>query len=169
MIFGHLAIAALIKHFAPETQTAPLLLGSVFPDIGDKGIKVARGLHEGRSLFHSLLGLGIAVLCGRLFRDRAAGRSWLIGFAAHLAADAGGDVPWLYPFAYYEFSFRPYSYWEKVKRTVTHPRPVETALILWALLVWSRRVLRGRIKPTTSPGPAPGERAARQPVPGSEG
>ena len=60
---------------------------------------------------------------------------------AHLAADLEGDIPWFYPLIEYEFRYYPYTYRQKLIRLITHPRPLESLLTLWALieLVASRK------------------------------
>ena len=134
MIIGHLATAVLLKNHYPQEETLPLFIGSIFPDIGDKSIKYARKIYEGRTLFHSLLGFALTVAILSLFAKRSTVRSWVIGYALHLLCDTGGTVPWLYPFVRYEHAYSPYSYPQKVVRLITSPKLAETALVIWAII-----------------------------------
>ena len=141
MIIGHLALVVLIKNRAPSTATIPLLAGSLLPDVGDKALKYMIKGDEGRTFFHSLLGTTAFLAAVSIFGRPAWRRSWVIGYVAHLAADLEGDIPWFYPLIEYEFRYYPYTYRQKLIRLITHPRPLESLLTLWALieLVASRK------------------------------
>ena len=161
MIIGHLALAVLIARYDKKTDALPLAAGSILPDVGDKALKLLFHKKEGRTFFHSLLGFSAFLAVVYAFDRAGWRRSWAIGYAAHLLADLGGDIPWFYPLIEYEYRYYPYSYGQKVVRLLTHPRPMESFLTIWALIELVRWRKTGRLKKTTTPGPDPGGTPAR--------
>lgn len=133
MILGHVASAILLKRFCHAQSSAGLLIGSLFPDLGDKTIKQIRHLKEGRSFFHSLFGSVITIAVARILLPRRYRRGFIIGYIGHIAVDAPKDIPWFYPFRSTQFGYTPYSYREKFLRQFTHPKFWETFLILWSI------------------------------------
>jgi len=140
MIIGHLATAVLLKHYFPEESPLPLFAGSIFPDLADKLLKYVLKLHAGRSLFHSVLGLLLTTAVLTLLGNKQITRSWTLGYLSHIVCDSGNTIPWLYPFRGYKFGYSPYTYPQKIIRTITHPQPAETLLVIWAYLVSNKQI-----------------------------
>jgi hypothetical protein len=104
MLFGHLAIS-ILEHRYLKVDLAPAIAGGVFPDVLDKTLcQVLRLTPSGRMFGHTLLALGVSTVVVGVMRGRRTGRSWAMGYLAHLMADASGFVPWLYPFVQHDFS-----------------------------------------------------------------
>ena len=55
-------------------------------------------------LGHTLLGLALTTVLVRVIWGREAAWGWSVGYLAHLVADIGGDVPWLFPFVQYDLT-----------------------------------------------------------------
>jgi membrane-bound metal-dependent hydrolase YbcI (DUF457 family) len=138
MLLGHLAVPIIIKRYLPQEQLPALMVASIFPDVVDKTLKELQLRPNGRTFSHSLLGLGLSTLLVYLVWGKTIGRSWALGYLLHLCGDLGGTVPWFYPFKEYVFKLSPFTYKQKIIRTVTHPQPIETGLLLWAFTLWLR-------------------------------
>lgn len=133
MLLGHLGVS-LLAHRYLQADLAPVVVAGVFPDVVDKGLcQGLRVLPSGRMWGHTLLGLTVStVLAGRLWGRRAAS-SWAVGYLGHLVADLEGQVPWLYPFAPYDFAPSP-SFWGILRQQLTRPGAIvlEVLLLGWA-------------------------------------
>jgi hypothetical protein len=140
MLFGHIAVS-LLQHRYLNADLGPVLAGGLFPDVLDKTMcQVLHITPSGRMWGHTFLGLAISSLLVGMARGQRIAISWALGYAGHLAADAGGPIPWLYPFADYEF--RPAPGLRDILRRFAEDRReilVETGLLVWALFwAWNR-------------------------------
>jgi hypothetical protein len=136
MLFGHLAVAALIRHYL-KTEPLSTLAGSLAPDLADKGLYGLGVVNSRRRYGHTLLGAAVSTAVVHLIWGKRAGRSWLIGYLGHLLADAGGFVPWFYPWKRYRFyPSRRQVPWSA---QFTQMTALELALTLWAAWVWGGR------------------------------
>ncbi len=110
------------------------MIAGLMPDIVDKTL--CQLLHltpSGRMAAHTLFGLAISAGVVALIWGKRAAWSWALGYLGHLVADAGGDVPWLYPFVHYDFPPSP-SLWESLMNKLSHPLTLlpELFLCAWA-------------------------------------
>lgn len=139
MLFGHLAVSALAHRYL-KADVLPVMVAAVVPDAVDK--LLCQGLHifdSGRMLGHTLLGLALTTMLVRVIWGREAAWGWSVGYLAHLVADVGGDVPWLFPFVQYELKPSP-GLWEILLRKLTDPTGMvlEVALSIWAVAALRR-------------------------------
>jgi hypothetical protein len=103
MIFGHLAVSALLHHYL-DADPKSVVAGGVFPDVVDKTLcQVLRITPSGRMYAHTLLSVALSTAVVGLLSGRQRARGWALGYLGHLAADGGGRLPLLYPFKPYEF------------------------------------------------------------------
>ncbi len=133
MIFGHLAISVL-QHRYFKATLAPVMIAGMAPDIVDKTLcQVLRLTPSGRMAGHTLLGLAISAGFVALVWGKRAAWSWALGYLGHLVADAGGEVPWFYPFAHYDFHPSP-GLWATLMRKLNEPLTLlpELLLCIWA-------------------------------------
>jgi hypothetical protein len=135
MLSGHLAVAALLRHYL-KTVPLPTLGGSAAPDLLDKALYQGAGAtNSSRTYGHTLLGAAVSTLLVHFILGKTAAQSWLIGYLGHLLCDADKYLPWLYPWPRYRFypSLRlPHREpWLRVLR----PSPLESVLLLWAAAV----------------------------------
>jgi hypothetical protein len=141
MILGHVAVSTLLHHYL-KADLAPVMAGGMFPDLVDKTLcQVLHLTPSGRMYAHTLLGLGLSTaVVGAVWGARQA-RSWCLGYGAHLVADAGGPVPWLYPFRGYDFSRLSPTLGEILRHALADPAEMglELSLLLWALFAVSCR------------------------------
>ncbi len=135
MVLGHLAFPTIIKHYFPGVKSGPLYAGSLFPDVLDKSLHSARLRRNGRSLAHTLLTFILTTIGVRLVWGPEYARSWAAGYLGHLICDSDGEIPWLYPFATYEFYPSERNLWQKIKRWLTELNPLEIVLVIWSLLI----------------------------------
>ncbi|MCU0521101.1 MAG: metal-dependent hydrolase [Anaerolineae bacterium] len=138
MLVGHIAVALLQHHYL-KVDLAPVVAGGLFPDVLDKTMcQVLHLTPSGRMWGHTLLGLALSSLAVRFASGRRAAIGWFAGYIGHLVADTGGQVPWLFPFASYEFKPSP-GFREILKRFADDRREIliETGLLVWGLL-WAR-------------------------------
>lgn len=153
MLLGHLALPFILRTYRPQLAPTPLYAASIFPDVVDKALKMAGLRPNGRTFSHSLIGLVATTSLVTLMGGKQAGHSWLVGYSGHFLCDLEGTMPLFYPFVTYRFRLSPYTYRQKLKRLITDPEPVETALTLWALvlLVWriSNRAITAKGATTT--------------------
>ena len=132
MLSGHLAFAALLRHYL-KPDAAPTVGGSMAPDLVDKALFRWLGVtNSSRTYGHTLLGATVSTLLIRIFWGKSAARSWCLAYLGHLLADSEKHIPWLYPLPGHRF--RPFmrpmyaaSFWK-----VITPRPLEILLLLWA-------------------------------------
>ena len=130
MIFGHLAVSALLHHYL-DVDLETVVVGSVFPDVVDKTLcQVLRLTPSGRMYAHTLLGLTLSTGVVSLFGGRRKARAWALGYLGHLVADSGGWLPLLYPFREYEFSGREPGLFEIVQRALQHKVDMGIELVL---------------------------------------
>lgn len=135
MIIGHLALPAILRHYFPELEAAPLYAGSLFPDVMDKGLHRMRLMVNGRTMAHTLFSLVVTTTIIAIFLGKKPARSWAIGYLGHLICDSGGDVPWLYPFTTHTFRCSESNIWQKIKRWLSNPNPLEIGLTLWIVVL----------------------------------
>jgi len=134
MLFGHLAVSALLHRYLKADLTTVMVAG-VFPDIVDKTL--CRVLHltpNGRMYGHTLLGLGLTTAAVGLIRGRRVAWSWALGYLGHLVSDSDEFVPWLYPLVQYDFSELEPELWELLRRALMDRKRMggELALTVWA-------------------------------------
>ena len=141
MLLGHLAISALLHRYL-DVDLGASIAGGIAPDIVDKTLcQILHITPSGRMYAHTALGVGLSTAVVWAVRGRRSALGWMAGYAAHLAADAGGSVPWMYPFVRYDFGGGATSLEDILRRYVDRPLFValETMLLLWAgfaLLSW---------------------------------
>jgi hypothetical protein len=144
MLLGHLAIPTILREYF-DLEAIPLYVGSFFPDLVDKTLEEVGWLPNGRNIAHTLFTLAVTTVWVERIGGKASAISWAIGYLGHLVCDVSGLVPWLYPFVAYEFKTpRSRPFLQKVKRAITHAGPLEWALVVWAVVLVSGRVWRGR-------------------------
>ena len=135
MLFGHLAISALAHRYL-KAEFAPVMVAAVAPDVVDKLLcQVLHVFDSGRMLGHTLLGLALTTVVVRVIWGREAAWGWSVGYLAHLVADMGGDVPWLFPFVQYDLAPSA-GLWEILLKKLSHPSEMtlEIALAIWAVV-----------------------------------
>ncbi len=133
MLLGHLAVPTILHHYL-RLNPAPLYIGSVVPDVVDKGLQQVGLTVNGRNWAHNVFSLIISTAIIWLLKDRQIAKSWFIGYLGHLICDADGFVPWFYPFATYEFYPSEKSLWQKIKSA--RPSIIEFVLILSAISIF---------------------------------
>lgn len=150
MVFGHLAVSVL-QHRYLKLNLGTVMAAGIFPDLVDKTLcQVLHWTPSGRMFGHTGVGLGFsAAVVGALWGRRAAW-TWMLGYLGHLIGDAGGFVPWLYPFAHYDFTqHHGPGLLEILRRALTDPAEMglELALAAWAAgaVCWPRVKTRGRV------------------------
>jgi hypothetical protein len=133
MLFGHLAVSALLHHYSKADLTTVMVAG-IFPDAVDKTL--CRVLHltpNGRMYGHTLLSLGLSTAIVGLFRGRHIAWSWALGYFGHLVSDSHGFVPWLYPFVTSDFTKPTPSFGFLLWQLMDPKRiGIELALSVWA-------------------------------------
>jgi len=103
MIFGHLAVSALLHHYL-DADLKTVVAGGVFPDVVDKTLcQVLHVTPSGRMYAHTLLSVAISTTMVSMIWGKQKARAWALGYLGHLAADGGGWLPLFYPFKAYEF------------------------------------------------------------------
>jgi hypothetical protein len=149
MILGHLAVSALLHRYL-EVDLAPTVAGGLFPDAVDKTLcQVLRLTPSGRMFGHSLASLALSTAVVRAFWGRRAGRGWAAGYLGHLVGDLPTAVPWLYPFASYEFPERSPGMWEILRQALSNPLRLGLEM---ALSVWAIGALRASRRPRSPAG-----------------
>lgn len=148
MVIGHLAVSAL-EHRYLKADLPAVMAAAVVPDAVDKLLHYALKLAPtGRLWGHTLLGLLASTLLVYLLWGRRVAASWALGYSSHLLCDVGGVVPWLYPFATYEFPERRAIYASFVLTAENLPRlALELGLSIWAIAAL-RRQTRGCVDST---------------------
>ncbi|MBN1887640.1 MAG: metal-dependent hydrolase [Thermoflexales bacterium] len=134
MLFGHLALAVL-EHRYLKADLAPVIMGGIFPDLIDKTLCHVIGITpNGRTIAHTLLGLGLSTLLLGLVRGRRTAWSWGLGYLGHLLGDFNGPVPWLYPFVKYDFP-PSLGLAESISRLMSNPAKATPDVLLsaWAI------------------------------------
>jgi hypothetical protein len=138
MLFGHLALSVL-EHRYLKAELAPVMIGGVFPDLVDKTLcHVVGVVPSGRTVAHTLLGLGLSTLLVGLVRGRRTAWSWALGYLGHLLGDFNGPVPWLFPFVPYDFP-PAIGLTETIKRLLSEPARAAPDLLLSAWAVGATR------------------------------
>jgi hypothetical protein len=145
MIFGHLAVSALLHHYL-DADLKTVVAGGVFPDVVDKTLcQVLRVTPNGRMYAHTLLSVAVSTTVVSLLWGRKTARAWALGYLGHLAADGGGWLPILYPFRRYDFvGGEPGLF--RIVQNALHRKVdmgIELVLLVWAACVlgnlWSKR------------------------------
>ncbi len=147
MLFGHLALAVL-EHRYLKADLAPVMIGGVFPDLVDKTLcHVIGATPSGRTVAHTLLGLGLSTLLIGLIRDRRTAWSWALGYLGHLLGDFNSPVPWLYPFVPYDFP-PALGLAEKINQLLSEPAMIAPDLLLsaWAVGATRKQLVKVRWK-----------------------
>ncbi len=110
-VAGHLAVSLLLGRRvgrASVSAWAPVLVGTLAPDVLDKAAMLARVTPYGRTVGHSLLLWAAAALAVRWARARGARAGWALGVAlggaAHLVTDLVDDVVEGLSYSGYAFS-----------------------------------------------------------------
>lgn len=138
MLLGHFALPLIVRHYFPDRADMPAFTAaSIAPDLLDKSLQQAGLAISSRSYAHTLLGLVASSGIVWAAFGRAAMVNWAAGYFVHLLCDAGGNVPWLYPFAAYHFRRSDRTLLEKLRSG--RPGPVELLLLGWAAVVVLRR------------------------------
>lgn len=139
MFLGHFAVPLIARHYFPGRVEMPALLaGSIAPDVVDKSLQQAGFAISSRSFAHTLLGLAASCMLVWAGFGRAAAVNWTAGYLAHLVCDAGGNVPWFYPFAAYHFRRSDRTLLEKLR--TARPGVVELLLLVWAAVLVIRQL-----------------------------
>jgi hypothetical protein len=146
MLFGHLAVSTL-QHRYLKADLVPVVVAGIFPDVVDKTLcQILHLTSNGRTLGHTLVGLGLSTVVVRLIWGRRTAWSWALGCVGHLLGDSGGFVPWLYPFVRYDFPQHSPGLFEMLWRELRNPAAMglELALSAWAVcaLYWPRTKIR---------------------------
>jgi hypothetical protein len=146
MIFGHLAVSALLHHYM-DADLETVVAGGIFPDVVDKTLcQVLRVTPSGRMYAHTLLSVALSTIAVSLVWGRQRARAWALGYLGHLAADGGGWLPLLYPFREYEFVGREPGLFQIIQNALQRKvdMGIELILVVWAACVlgslWSERV-----------------------------
>ena len=103
------------------------------PDVIDKGLQQVGVAVNGRNWAHNIFSLAASTAVIWIVKDKTTAKSWFVGYLGHLLCDAEGFVPWLYPFATYEFYPTEKNLWQKIKSA--RPSPLELFFVLWAILI----------------------------------
>ncbi|MEE8390533.1 MAG: metal-dependent hydrolase [Anaerolineae bacterium] len=138
MLFGHLAVSVL-QHRYLKADLSLVVAGGIFPDIVDKTLcQVLHLTPSGRMFGHTLVGVVLSTAVVDLVGGRRAARGWALGYLGHLLGDAAGFVPWLYPFARYDFPSSPPGLLEIVRHALAKPDSMrwDVALSVWAICAW---------------------------------
>jgi membrane-bound metal-dependent hydrolase YbcI (DUF457 family) len=136
VLSGHLAVAALLRHYL-QTEPLSTLGGSAAPDLLDKALYQGGVTKSSRTYGHTLLGAAVSTALVYLIWGKRPAQSWFVGYLGHLLADAGGFVPWFYPWKRYTFYPKlcePLSPLQFVRMS-----PLELPLLLWAAYIKCRR------------------------------
>ena len=164
MLFGHLAVSVL-QHRYLKVDLKPVVAAEVFPDVVDKTLcQVLHLTPSGRMFGHTLAGLIFSTAVVGLIWGRRAAWSWALGYLGHLLGDAGGFVPWLYPFAQYDFSRDSSGLFEIIRRTLANRAALrlELALFVWAICALFWPWVSVRLPVTTEHKPGVSLRASRR-------
>ena len=169
-VFGHLGIGKLLaKPWRKGLPLAPLLLGTLLPDLIDKPlyyfpswITGKRGIELGlisgtRSFGHTAL-FALALLTITFIRRSRTWAAITLGVATHLLLDGIGDQiggrpdmsPLLWPFTGWAFPIYPHSGFTQHLGTVFAPYIFFGEILGAALLLqefWSHRKFRKTLKP----------------------
>lgn len=145
MIFGHVAVSALLHHYL-DVDLKTVLAGGLFPDVVDKTLcQVLRVTPSGRMYAHTLLTAAASSALVSLLWGKKKARAWALGYLGHLTADGGGWLPLLYPFRKYEFVGGEPGLFRIVQNALQRKLDmgVELVLLVWAAVIlgnrWSRR------------------------------
>lgn len=145
MIFGHLAVSALLHHYL-DVDLDTVVAGGIFPDVVDKTLcQVLRVTPSGRMYAHTLLSVAFSTAVVSLVWGRQKARVWALGYLAHLAADMGGRLPLFYPFQKYEFVGEEPGLFQIIQYALHRKvdMGIELILVVWAACVlgstWSER------------------------------
>lgn len=141
MIFGHLAVSALLHRYL-DLDLGPVMAAGAFPDVTDKLLcQVLHITPSGRMYGHTLLSVALTTLLVRQVWGARVARAWAAGYLGHLIADMGGFIPWLYPFRRYEFKEAEPGIFDILLRAMRDPRRVslESALFVWAVCALTTR------------------------------
>jgi hypothetical protein len=138
MLFGHLAVS-ILQHRYLKADLAPVVAGGIFPDVVDKTLcQVLHLTPSGRMFGHTLVGLILSTAVVGSVGGRQVARSWALGYLGHLLGDVAGFVPWLYPFARYDFPPSPPGLIEILRHALANPDSMrlDVALSVWAICAW---------------------------------
>jgi hypothetical protein len=135
MVFGHIAISALLHRYL-KVDLRPVVLGGIFPDAVDKTL--CQGLHltpTGRMYTHTLASLCLTTAGLWAWQGKNTALSWATGYLGHLLADSTGFVPWFYPFRPYKFYRGRNSLFNSLRFFFLKPKWLEWVFLIWA--VWA--------------------------------
>jgi hypothetical protein len=142
MLFGHLAVSALLHHYL-DAEPKAVVAGGLFPDVVDKTLcQVLHLTPSGRMYAHTLLGAAFSTAAVSALWVKRAGVGWVMGYLGHLAADSGGSLPLFYPFKEYEFPGSEPGLFQIVRKAMRDRARmgVELALVAWAACVLASRL-----------------------------
>ena len=142
MLFGHLAVSALLHHYL-DADLKSVVAGGLFPDVVDKTLcQILRLTPSGRMYAHTLLAVTLSTTAVSALCGKRAGQGWAMGYLGHLAADAGGDLPLFFPFKEYEFSGSEPGLFQIVRKAMRDKARmgVELALVAWAACLLANRL-----------------------------
>jgi hypothetical protein len=149
MIFGHLAVSALLHHYL-DADLETVVAGGIFPDVVDKTLcQVLRVTPSGRMYAHTLLSVAFSTAVVSLLWGRQRARAWALGYLGHLAGDGGGWLPLFYPFKKYEFVGGELGLFQIIQNALHRKvdMGIELVLVVWAACVigskWSERARVG--------------------------
>jgi hypothetical protein len=131
MLLGHLAIPIILNHYTP-VHPAPLVAGSLFPDVMDKSLKIIGLAPNSRTISHTALGLALSTAAIYAAEGNTAAASWGAGYLSHLLGDGRGFVPWWYPFLSYVFRRSQRTFWQSLFHALRSTGWLEAFLLLWA-------------------------------------
>ena len=144
MLFGHLAVSALLHHYL-DADLEAVVAGGVFPDVVDKTLcQILHITPSGRMYAHALLSVAVSTTVVSWLWGRRKAQAWALGYLGHLAADAGGRLPLLYPFKEYEFVGDRLGLFQIVQHALHRKvdMGIELVLVVWAACVlgsfWSK-------------------------------
>ena len=145
MLFGHLAVSALVHHYL-DADLEAVVAGGIFPDVVDKTLcQILHITPSGRMYAHTLLSVAVSTVFVSSIWGRQKARAWALGYLGHLAADSGGWLPLLYPFKKYEFASDSLGLFQIVQYALQHrvDMGIELVLVVWAACVlgsvWTKR------------------------------
>lgn len=100
---GHIGIAIIIATLF-YMPVAALAIGSILPDVVDKGLAIIGLVPCGRSLAHNVFfALAAGAVAFGITRKKSIGIAIALGILLHLAQDAYYFVPYFYPLVQYDF------------------------------------------------------------------
>ena len=164
MLLGHVAVS-ILEHRYLKADLVPVVVAGVVPDVVDKTLcQVLHLTPYGRMFGHTLVGLALSTAVVGLIWGRRVAWSWALGYLGHLLGDAGGFIPWLYPFVHYDFPQRLPGLVAILRHGLADPAVIalEVAVCVWALCAWCWPSVSARLSVARECKSAGSRRASRQ-------